>query len=50
MTMRTPRNVGFETGRSAHYEGPILGAAATVLAGHVSGSGYARGGQMNHEM
>jgi len=33
MTMWTPRNVGFETGRSAHYEGPILGAAATVAGG-----------------
>jgi hypothetical protein len=38
---------GFETGRSAHYEGLESGAAAIVLAGRFLGSGYARGG-MKH--
>jgi hypothetical protein len=31
--------VGFETGRSAHYEGPTWEPLRLLLAGHGSGSG-----------
>jgi hypothetical protein len=37
MTMWTPRDVGLETGRSAHHEGPMPGAAAILLAGRSIG-------------
>jgi len=59
MTIQDIRTVGFETGRSAHYEGPTPGAAASsgiqqfcrmLGAGgpRVLGSGYMPGEDERH--
>ena len=49
MTIWTSR-VGLELGRSAHYGGPMPGAAAIVLAGrNASGSGYMPGEEERHD-
>jgi len=46
MAIWTPRAVGLESGRSAHYEGLMPGAAAIVLAGRAVRLWlYARGGR-----
>ncbi len=41
--------VGFETGRSAHYEGPAAGSAMRLRAARRA-LAYARGGNTQHAM